>query len=173
MNKPIRTLFASAIALLAIQMVSPQATAQFGGDRIKRPLNRPTVSPYLNLFRRGNSRSPILNYYGSVRPQQQFYQQDQQLSRGLEQVEDRNSNRNRWSNRQNSSQNSNNSFKRYRMSITGHRAGFMTIGGGSGGGDEGGGGGSFGQGDDEESSGNRFSGHSASFGRGNFGSSGQ
>lgn len=173
MNKPLRIPFAIALALLVVPMASPQATAQTGGDRIQRPLNRPTVSPYLNLFRQGNSRSPILNYYGTVRPQQQAFQQGQQLSRGLERVEERNKNsRNRYSNRQDSKD----SFRRYRMSITGHRAGFMTLGGGGSGGDEGGGGGgggSFGQGDDDGSSGNRFSGHSASFGRGNFGSSQQ
>lgn len=34
---------------------------------------RPTFSPYLNLLRSGNS--PALNYFGLVRPEQQFAQQ--------------------------------------------------------------------------------------------------
>ena len=46
------------------------------------PYARPTVSPYLNLLRPGAS--PAINYYGLVRPQQQFQsdigQLDQQSS---------------------------------------------------------------------------------------------
>lgn len=161
MTMPIRTLIATAFTIFAVQMASPEAAAQFGGDRIQRPLNRPTVSPYLNLFSRGNGRSPILNYYGAVRPQQQFFQQDQKLSKGLKQVEDRNqNNRNRWTNRNTG----NDAFRRYRMGMTGHRTGFMTLSGG--GGDQGGGG----SGQEDDSSGGRSSGHSASFSRGNFGS---
>src|SRR6266851_973263 len=34
------------------------------------PFQRPTVSPYLNLFNGGNS--PAINYYGIVRPQIDF-----------------------------------------------------------------------------------------------------
>jgi hypothetical protein len=33
------------------------------------PVSRPPLSPYLNLFRGGN---PAINYYGLVRPQQEF-----------------------------------------------------------------------------------------------------
>lgn len=40
------------------------------------PITRPTVSPYLNLFRGGN---PAVNYYDLVRPQQQFANSLQQL----------------------------------------------------------------------------------------------
>jgi hypothetical protein len=36
------------------------------------PPQRPPFSPYLNLLRAGNS--PALNYYGLVRPEQQFRQ---------------------------------------------------------------------------------------------------
>jgi hypothetical protein len=42
---------------------------------------RPTFSPYLNLLNRGAS--PALNYYGLVRPQQQFQQQAGQLQQQL------------------------------------------------------------------------------------------
>jgi len=43
--------------------------------------SRPTVSPYLNLLRRGQS--PALNYYNLVRPQNQFYQSIQQLQQDV------------------------------------------------------------------------------------------
>lgn len=38
--------------------------------------SRPTVSPYLNLFRGG---SPVLNYYGLVRPEQEFRKANDQF----------------------------------------------------------------------------------------------
>lgn len=41
------------------------------------PVQRPTISPYLNLLNRGGS--PALNYLGIVRPQQQLAQQFGQL----------------------------------------------------------------------------------------------
>ena len=64
---------AAAVVLLAACNV---AQAQ----RIQRPLNRPTVSPYVNLLR-GNGTG--LNYYGLVRPELQFGQSLQQLQLGL------------------------------------------------------------------------------------------
>ena len=157
-----RTVLTFVFVVGTIQLCSPLTMAQFGGDRIKRPLNRPTVSPYVNLFR-GGSGSAILNYYGSVRPQQQFYSQDEKFSKDFQDLEQRSFGRQRWN-----QQDDNKSFRRYRMSITGHKTGFMTIGRGGGGGDEGGGG-SGSSGDDDQSSGGR-SGHSASFGGGNMGS---
>ena len=42
-----------------------------------RPPSGPVVSPYLNLVRRGGS--PAINYYGIVRPQQQFYREVQRF----------------------------------------------------------------------------------------------
>lgn len=65
---------AAAIVLLAACSV---AQAQ----RIQRPLNRPTVSPYVNLLRSGSGTG--LNYYGLVRPELQFGQSLQQLQLGL------------------------------------------------------------------------------------------
>jgi hypothetical protein len=54
---------------------------------------RPTISPYFNLLRRGN---PVVNYYGLVRPEQdfraandQFRQQFRDVDRKLESVEQR------------------------------------------------------------------------------------
>jgi hypothetical protein len=58
-----------------------QAVAQFGG-RIDRPLDTPTFSPYLNMLR--NDAGPGMNYFGLVRPQQEFAQQNQQLGQGLQ-----------------------------------------------------------------------------------------
>src|SRR5207237_4543053 len=40
-------------------------------------ISRPTISPYLNLTRRGGTAAS--NYYNLVRPQNQFYQSFQQL----------------------------------------------------------------------------------------------
>src|SRR5436190_294198 len=55
-----------------------QARAQFPYSRpATNPYARPPISPYLNLLRAGN---PAVNYYGVVRPEQQFYNSFQQLS---------------------------------------------------------------------------------------------
>ena len=43
------------------------------------PINRPTVSPYLNLLNRSNG--PALNYYNLVRPQLEFRSAIGQLQR--------------------------------------------------------------------------------------------
>ncbi len=54
------------------------------------PFQRPTVSPYLNLFNGGNS--PAINYYGIVRPQIDFrnslMQLQQQLAMGDQSMAD-------------------------------------------------------------------------------------
>jgi hypothetical protein len=42
-------------------------------NRIERPFDRPAFSPYLNMFRSGNG--PVMNYFGMVRPQQEFLNQ--------------------------------------------------------------------------------------------------
>lgn len=107
------------------QLSATPVMAQLGGNRIQRPLDRPTVSPYLNLFRRGNSGSPILNYYGLVRPQQEFYQQHQDLEQG----------RYNFQQPQNQSLSTVNGQRipgGYTMGITGHGVSFMTHGSRSG-----------------------------------------
>ena len=55
--------------------------AQFGGSQPSSP----TISPYINLLR--SDSSPALNYYGLVRPQQEFAQQNQQLGQGLQSLQ--------------------------------------------------------------------------------------
>jgi hypothetical protein len=47
---------------------SPARAQQFGRPPVN-PLVSPPLSPYLNLLRGGN---PAINYYGLVRPQQDF-----------------------------------------------------------------------------------------------------
>lgn len=162
---PLRTTLLTFASLLAVIATSSTARAQFGSDRIQRPLNRPTVSPYVNLFRGNNTNSAttFLNYYGAVRPQQQFYSQDQRLSQRID--------RNRrlfGSSQQSGDRGRNNPFRRYRMSITGHPTGFMTLGGPGGGqGDDSGQGG----GDGEDFGGNSAFGGQAGGGGQSFGGS--
>lgn len=169
MNFVRKTILTAMTVLVAAGGLTP-AMAQFGRDRIQRPLDRPTVSPYINMFRGNNSSNVLLNYYGSVRPQQQFYSQDQRLSQRIDQ------NRRYFgaARQQNNFRQNNSPFRRYQMSITGHPAGFMTFGGAGGQGDEGGGdqgaggfGGQGGQGG--QNFGQAGSGHSVSFGSGNQG----
>ena len=158
MREVIKPLVVGMIAVAAVQLCPQIANAQFGGDRINRPLNRPTVSPYLNLFRRGNSGSnSILNYYGLVRPQNQAIQRDHQLNSNLREFE---------RDVKSSSNDSRGSMRRpMLLGTTGHRTSFMTIGGGGGGGQRGGS-----SGDEGQAGGS--SGHSATFGNGpGFGSS--
>jgi hypothetical protein len=48
--------------------------------------NSPTISPYINLLRNQNS-GIGMNYFGLVRPQQQFALQNQQLGQGLQSLQ--------------------------------------------------------------------------------------
>ena len=64
MNK---TFLAWPAVLLLVGLSAHLADAQVGGPRVGSPPPAPTVSPYINLFRNGNS--PAFNYYGLVRPQ--------------------------------------------------------------------------------------------------------
>jgi hypothetical protein len=60
-----------ALAVLAVTLGGQSVQAQLIYQRpITNPYQTPVFSPYLNLFRGG---SPGLNYYGIVRPQEQFY----------------------------------------------------------------------------------------------------
>ena len=144
-----------AILLLVVCLTpftAQRAAAQIGGDRIRRPLDRPTVTPYLSLAGNRNRASSVINYYGTVRPQQQSYQQTRDLNRNLREFERE---------VRSPTENSNRRLRRPMLSgTTGHRTGFMTIGrgGGSGQGSSGGGG------DDEGGSG--ATGRSAGFGSG-------
>jgi hypothetical protein len=58
-----------ALAGVFLSMGSPRASAQAPGRPPLNPYAGPSFSPYLNLLRGGN---PALNYYGLVRPQQDY-----------------------------------------------------------------------------------------------------
>src|SRR4051812_18227610 len=59
--------FSALLTLVVRGLVPDDASAQIIGPRAGGIPSGPTVSPYLNLLRPGNS--PALNYYGLVRPQ--------------------------------------------------------------------------------------------------------
>ncbi len=127
------------------------AACSIGSSAVKaqsgfgRPNDRPTFSPYLNLFRNQNNGSSggntLLNYYGLVRPQNQAFEQRQQINEGLSNLR---------RNAQQSGINQRRGIPQYsQLGITGHPTAFMTIRPGVGGGGEGFGsigGGSFGGG---------------------------
>jgi hypothetical protein len=80
-----RTVFAGSIALALAALSAPGVSAQ---GVIGRPTGGPvgpTVSPYLNLFRNGNS--PAFNYYNLVRPQFQTIAGLQALQLGQARLE--------------------------------------------------------------------------------------
>jgi hypothetical protein len=57
-------------------LVAASMLAVVGPAKAQPGTFRPPLSPYLNLLRGGN---PAINYYGLVRPEQQFTQSIQQL----------------------------------------------------------------------------------------------
>lgn len=118
---------ATALALLGTTLPSP---AQ---DRIDRPIDRPTFSPYLNLFRGSNNNSTLLNYYGLVRPQQQALQQNQLLGQQVQTLQQRSVNSGLGPRQQ--------VYRYSALSTTGHPVVFNSFGGGAaaGGGGFGGG----------------------------------
>lgn len=61
---------------LGLRPAAAQTISSRPGSFQVSPINRPAVSPYLNLFRGGN---PAVNYYDLVRPQQEFGNALQQL----------------------------------------------------------------------------------------------
>ncbi len=65
--------------LLTVLTSGGTAVAQ---DRINRPIDTPTFSPYINMFREGGGVG--LNYFGLVRPQMEFAQQNQQLGMNVQ-----------------------------------------------------------------------------------------
>ncbi len=79
--------FSQALKLTLMMTVvcgwSSIATAQFSGGNNPQG-NSPTISPYINLLRGGNVG---LNYYGLVRPQQDFAMQNQQLGQGIQSLQ--------------------------------------------------------------------------------------
>ncbi len=109
------------VLLIAVvwQIGSATTRAQIG---FGNPNDRPTVSPYLNLFRRNNN-STVLNYYGLVRPQNRAIQQAQQLNLGVSSLQRQLRQPDQLGRRQNPQYS--------QLGITGHPTAFMTIGRGA------------------------------------------
>lgn len=81
MKKPISCSLRGML-LLTVLTSGGTAVAQIGADRINRPIDTPTFSPYINMFREGGGVG--LNYFGLVRPQIDFAQQNQQLGMNVQ-----------------------------------------------------------------------------------------
>ncbi len=97
------------------------ASAQFGGNRIQYPLGKPTVSPYLNLIGSNSGARAGINYFGLVRPQQQFYQQSEDLRQGLY------TNPGQRSRQTQQQQRGIQTPRFYRLGVTGHSTAFGTF----------------------------------------------
>ena len=84
MKKPLMSSLRGILMLAAavLLLTGKSAVAQIGGDRINRPIDTPTFSPYINMFREGGGVG--LNYFGLVRPQIDFAQQNQQLGMNVQ-----------------------------------------------------------------------------------------
>lgn len=119
MSRFTRLLIAIALTVTVWQTSGSTVMAQSNYSRINKPFDRPTFSPYLNLFRNGNG--PVMNYFGAVRPQQEFYAQGNQLTEELETVKSR-------QDRQSGIVSDPRRISRgYKMGTTGHSVGFNTI----------------------------------------------
>ncbi|MEP3478828.1 MAG: hypothetical protein ABJZ55_06245 [Fuerstiella sp.] len=115
------------LCILSSSLMSSTARAQSGLSRFDRPFSRPTISPYVNLLRgqgNGGGANVGLNYFGIVRPQQQFGERNQQLTQQLQTVNRRSQSRGIQSRTQGRQ------FRQYRVGSTGHAASFLSIGGG-------------------------------------------
>ncbi len=122
MSKLTSTIVTMALAVTVFSLSGSSAMAQFG-NRIQQPFDRPAFSPYMNLFRNSaaSGGNAISNYYGLVRPQQEFYQQQSDLQQGMYNFQ--------RGGMQQRRPGTNNQFPRgFRMGVTGHTVGFMTIG---------------------------------------------
>ena len=79
----------SSCCLLTLLATAQTTNAQYGA-RIDRPLDRPVVSPYVNLFRNSNNGgggAGVLNYYGLVRPQVNAQLANQQLGQNIQRLQ--------------------------------------------------------------------------------------
>ncbi len=110
------------LCLISGSVMSSTANAQSGLSRFDRGFDRPTVSPYVNLLRGGGNVG--LNYFGVVRPQQQFVDQSQQLNQQLQTVNRRTQSQRFRSRTQGPL------VQQVRVGSTGHAVSFLTIGGG-------------------------------------------
>lgn len=74
--------FSFITVCVLVSTVTSSATAQVPGTDQRRP----AFSPYLNLLRGGN---PVLNYYGIVRPEQEFRATNQEFLGTFNRVDQR------------------------------------------------------------------------------------
>ena len=125
------SLAAMALSTLAF---STEVSAQFGADRIQRPINTPTFSPYLNMFRGRNDGGLVLNYYGLVRPQQQALQQNELIGQNLQSLQSMQMQQGRMPQQAGVP-----GYGYSQLGITGHPVAFQTFSNVSGGGFSGGG----------------------------------
>jgi hypothetical protein len=80
-----RILLSLAAAVAGVAFTPAPVEAQPYGPRVGQLPPGPTVSPYLNLARRGTL--PAINYYGLVRPQFDTYTGLQVLRQGILQTQ--------------------------------------------------------------------------------------
>lgn len=111
--------FVRIACIAAWLAASGQSFAQFGTERFSQPFGQPAFSPYLNLL--GNSGNTGINYFGLVRPQQQFFQQSEELRQGLYSPAQRQG-RNQSQFRQNGMRSP------MRLGTTGHPTSFRSLG---------------------------------------------
>lgn len=74
--------FTFLAAFVLVSVFTSSVIAQVPGTDIRRP----AFSPYLNLLRGGN---PVLNYYGIVRPEQEFRAANQEFRGTFNRVDQR------------------------------------------------------------------------------------
>lgn len=110
-----------AALVIAWLAAGSSASAQFDQSRIQYPFGQPAVSPYLNLV--GNNNAGI-NYFGLVVPQQQFYQQSEDLRRGVYSATPY---QRQLPGRQNTDQQTG-AIAGYRLGVTGHSTSFRSLG---------------------------------------------
>ncbi len=94
-SRRVQLLLLVGAVLAGLQALTQAQTPYYGGARgarqpqrfgsMNRSVAQPTVSPYINLLRRGNSTA--LNYYGLVRPEQEFRAANEQFSENFGQVD--------------------------------------------------------------------------------------
>jgi len=77
--------FSRMFAFVCVIETAASCFGQYAGNQFDRGYNTPTFSPYINLLRDNGGVGQ--NYYGLVRPQMEFAQQNQQMQQGLVQLQ--------------------------------------------------------------------------------------
>ena len=114
-----KALAVGSVFLLGMVASQRECSAQLATNPGRYTLNRPTVSPYLNLLRRSADNSSLPNYQTLVRPQLEQRQQSQQRDIAIQRLQSRVTNMQGRAAIQAQQQGRRNPF------ITGHASGFM------------------------------------------------